>query len=505
MEAQRRHPELRIRWIDDRLPDLNVVHRLGLAFDVILLSAVWMHVPPPARVRAFRKVATLLKPGGVLLISLREGPFEPDRIMWPTPAGEIEGFARIHGLSILRAATLPDQLGRANVSWTAICLRLPDDGAGALPLIRGIILDDDKSSTYKLGLLRAIARIADATPALASPRMEEDAVDVPLELVALNWVRMYLPLVSAALPQMPGNAGPDGLGFARSGFRDLLGLNIAAQDLRIGARFADERANALIRALAEARRTIALMPANFIRFPNSDAKVFSATPSTTPRIRGELTLDGDVLRAYGSFTVPGHVWRTLQRLGAWIEPVVVSEWARLVRAYGERMGRNIELGGIEAALAWLEPSRDTQLARNVAQRLLLAGYHLNCVWTGARLGIGDAKLDIDHCLPWSAWPCGDLWNLLPASPRVNQHLKRDRLPSAATLSAAREKIIEWWETAWLSDEALRARYEREAAAALPIASGASSDDVFAALEWRRLRLRQDQQVQEWEGLPLRSS
>jgi tripartite-type tricarboxylate transporter receptor subunit TctC len=34
-------------------------------------------------------------------------------------------------------------------------------------------------------------------------------------------------------------------------------------------------------------------------------------------------------------------------------------------------------------------------------------------------------LDIDHCLPWSAWPCGDLWNLLPASPRVNQHLKRD--------------------------------------------------------------------------------
>ena len=44
-EAQRRHPDPRIRWLDNRLPDLAGVHRLGLAFDLVLLSAVWMHVP----------------------------------------------------------------------------------------------------------------------------------------------------------------------------------------------------------------------------------------------------------------------------------------------------------------------------------------------------------------------------------------------------------------------------------------------------------------------------
>jgi hypothetical protein len=108
-------------------------------------------------------------------------------------------------------------------------------------------------------------------------------------------------------------------------------------------------------------------------------------------------------------------------------------------------------------------------------------------------------LDIDHCLPWSAWPRGDLWNLLPASPRVNQHLKRDRLPSASALAGARESIIAWWENAWLPDPALRARFERETAAALPVTTGASTDDVFAGVEWRRLRLRLDQQVQEWAG------
>src|SRR3954464_1614441 len=166
------------------------VHLLGLAFDLILLSAVWMHVPPSTRARAFRKLATLLKPGGVILMSLREGPSEPDRPMWPVPPGEVEAFARMHGLAVLRSVSTADQLGRANVRWTGMCLRLPDDGAGALPLLRGVILNDEKSSTYKIGLLRAVARVADATPALAVPRLDEDAVEVPLGVVALNWVRM---------------------------------------------------------------------------------------------------------------------------------------------------------------------------------------------------------------------------------------------------------------------------------------------------------------------------
>jgi hypothetical protein len=148
-------------------------------------------------------------------------------------------------------------------------------------------------------------------------------------------------------------------------------------------------------------------------------------------------------RAYGTLTVPSHVWRTLQRLGAWIEPVLIAEWARLVRAYGERMERTVTPGEVGAALVWLDPGRDTQLARAIAKRLLDRGHRLTCVWTGVRMGDG-AGMDIDHCLPWSAWPSGDLWNLLPTTPRVNQHLKRDRLPSASALAGAQRNIISWW-------------------------------------------------------------
>jgi SAM-dependent methyltransferase len=64
--GQQLHSAANIRWLDDRLPALQNVQRLGMAFDFILVSAVWMHLPPTERTRAFRKVITLLKPGGLL-------------------------------------------------------------------------------------------------------------------------------------------------------------------------------------------------------------------------------------------------------------------------------------------------------------------------------------------------------------------------------------------------------------------------------------------------------
>jgi SAM-dependent methyltransferase len=46
--ARKLHPSSRIHWVSDSLPDLANVRRLGLSFNLILLSAVWMHIPPAA-------------------------------------------------------------------------------------------------------------------------------------------------------------------------------------------------------------------------------------------------------------------------------------------------------------------------------------------------------------------------------------------------------------------------------------------------------------------------
>ena len=487
-----------IRWLDDRLPALSATHRLGLAFDLILLSGVLMHVRPDERPRAFRKIATLLKPGGHLLISVRDGGGSPDRPMWPVARGELESYALSYGLAVLQVTDSRDLQARSEVQWTSYALQLPDDGAGALPLLRGIILNDDKSATYKLGLLRALARIADTAPALAVERPDSDVVDLPLGAVALNWLRMYLPLAAADLPQLPGNRGADRLGFAGNAFRRLLADRVAGQDLRLGAKFTGERAVTVAQALADARTNISRMPARFTCYPNSETPIFEAAPSRTPGFRDEIIMDAETLRSFGSFGVPGPVWRTLQRLGAWVEPVLVSEWARLIQGFGPSVGRVVALGEAEAALRWLDPARDTALPREVARRLIDKGQSVHCVWTGARLR--PEALDIDHCLPWTAWPCGDLWNLFPSRPSVNRNAKRDRLPSAAALAGARNGLQTWWRQAWEADEVLAQRFWREADAALPIQGSRDLDDVFTGLEWRRLRLRQDQQVPEWAGM-----
>jgi SAM-dependent methyltransferase len=155
-EATRLHPEGNIRWLGDRLPDMAGPTRAGLSADAILLSAVWMHVRPTDRPRAFRKLVSLLRPSGLLAITLRDGPADFGRNMHPVSLPELERLAADHGLVVVRVHRQADLQGRPDVSWTCVALRLPDDGTGALPLLRHVILHDDKSATYKLGLLRSL-------------------------------------------------------------------------------------------------------------------------------------------------------------------------------------------------------------------------------------------------------------------------------------------------------------------------------------------------------------
>jgi SAM-dependent methyltransferase len=498
-EAARRHDSGRIRWLDDRLPALTSVHRLGLAFDLVWLSGVWMHVPPEDRRRAMRKLATLLKPGGRMVLTLRHGPAPDDRPMWPVDAHEVERLGLEFGLALRVATERRDDLqGRAGVRWQTVILDLPDDGAGALPLLRGVILKQEKAATYKLALLRAIARIADASPNVA--READDQVVLPLGLVALYWLRMFKPLLERGLPQMPERPGA-APAFAGEAFRGLVA--VASGELRPGALFAGDTATALRRALADAARTIAEMPATHLTFAD-DTPVFPTEYGRIPARGAAFATTEDSLWAYGTTRVPLAVWQALRRMSAWIEPMLVAEWVRLTVGYAERAGRALPAGEVMTALRWIEPERDTRFVRQLALGRIAGGGQVRCVWTGRLLG-PDA-IDIDHCLPWSAWACNDLWNLMPTSRAINQRNKRERLAAAPVLAAARPAILAWWDEAYLTaDAALRLRFVEEARTSLPIAKDREPDldEVFAALEFRRLRLRQEAQVAEWTGPPAR--
>lgn len=175
-----------------------------------------------------------------------------------------------------------------------------------------------------------------------------------------------------------------------------------------------------------------------------------------------------------------------------------------MQGYAATQERRLEAGTIAAAMTWSDPDRDIALPRARALSLLEEGHAVHCVWSGKRLTA--ERLDVDHCLPWSAWPCGDLWNLLPANRRVNQQSKRDRLPSADALQAARDAIAAWWQAAYLrpGDAVLPGRFAAEARASLPgldVGTACHPQDVQAAMALQRMRLRQDQGVPEWSWRP----
>ena len=129
-ESERWHPNKTFRLVADRLPDLSATFRTGLSFDFILVNAVWMFVAPSHRERAFRKLITLLKPGGKIAITLRQGPVDVDRGMHPVSTEEIERVARRHGAYLEPTQRAADFLGRRQISWTRIIVRVPDDGTG---------------------------------------------------------------------------------------------------------------------------------------------------------------------------------------------------------------------------------------------------------------------------------------------------------------------------------------------------------------------------------------
>ncbi len=307
-----------------------------MAFDVILLSAVWMHVGPSDRGRAFRKLVNLLKPGGLIALSLRHGPAEATRAMHAVSADEIRRLARDHGALVERCVTAEDHLGRPDVRWTQVALRLPDDGTGALPLLRHVILNDEKSSTYKLALLRVLCRIADTAAGLAR-HPDDDHVAVPMGLVALTWLRLFKPILEADLPQNPNNdRGGRRLGFAKEAFEQLVA--VSHHDLRVGRRFSGDTGKALHQAIKDAAATIERMPATYMTYPNG-GPILPVRKDRNIRRPADVLLEDEYLTGFGTMHVPMHLWTALQRYSVWIEPALQAEWIRLTKRYAERQGR----------------------------------------------------------------------------------------------------------------------------------------------------------------------
>jgi SAM-dependent methyltransferase len=121
--AQRLHPSPRIEWIADGLPELAAVR--GRRFDVVTLTAVWMHLDEEQRGRAMAVVCALLRPGGAMTLSQRHGPIPQGRRMFDVSAEETIGLAAKEGLACVHCS-LEKSRRQAGVTWTWLGFRKPD-------------------------------------------------------------------------------------------------------------------------------------------------------------------------------------------------------------------------------------------------------------------------------------------------------------------------------------------------------------------------------------------
>lgn len=114
-----------VKWVDTQLPLLPHLERPSEGYDLILLSAVWMHLPQNERPQAFTRLAELLATTGRLIITLRFGPSDPKRPMYDVSVDELRQLAQPQGLELQRLGPeiSIDRLQRPEVSWQTLCLR----------------------------------------------------------------------------------------------------------------------------------------------------------------------------------------------------------------------------------------------------------------------------------------------------------------------------------------------------------------------------------------------
>lgn len=119
------HPSPRIEWVEDYLPHLSRLTGLE-RFDVVMLTAVWIHLDAEQRSKAMRTVTSLLRPGGLLTLTLRHGPAPPGRRrLFEASAHETIDLARVHGLRLaVKVEHQADFYGRREVTWTSLAFLL---------------------------------------------------------------------------------------------------------------------------------------------------------------------------------------------------------------------------------------------------------------------------------------------------------------------------------------------------------------------------------------------
>lgn len=117
----------RLTFKNDSLPSLDSIQtpkNTEDGYDVILLSAVWMHLPPSYREEAAARLSQLLAVDGLLAILIRQGKFDDGRISFVQPIEPLIELMSSFGIELIhREDEAADLLLRPDVRWNQLIFK----------------------------------------------------------------------------------------------------------------------------------------------------------------------------------------------------------------------------------------------------------------------------------------------------------------------------------------------------------------------------------------------
>ena len=114
-----------VAWLDDSLPKLAFLVATSKKFDLIILSAVWMHLPRTQHIEAMGTLKSLLNYNGLLIISLRNGP-DPEKRFFKTNINELIKTAKSFPLQLVREHRDQKDANRPEISWDSAVFKFID-------------------------------------------------------------------------------------------------------------------------------------------------------------------------------------------------------------------------------------------------------------------------------------------------------------------------------------------------------------------------------------------
>jgi SAM-dependent methyltransferase len=455
-QAKKAYPE--IKFNKAQLPEVN----FDSSFENIFCSAVLMHIPRSALVSTVISLLKALKTNGRLVLSYRSGHCEiDDRLFETYHPGQVAQLFESLGGKVL--------LIEKDGIWENLVIEKQDiNKRDGIRLIQDIITRDKKVATYKFALIRALCEISRYEAHIVTWYREGDMVLVPMQRIAARWVLYYWPLVKEGIKQTTSE---------RMAFEEQLrAIPYKASDMIFLKNDLDEvSSNEIKSILTKVSNTIKVGPVKYAGGGEND--IFGFVSSLDESVYPELRYSKN-----GMVTVPISLWRDINLFAHWIEDSLSIQWAELSSKINKdgKFGTHLDL----ITKSVQKDERDTYPVRK-----MLKGRRISCVWTGKEI----VDYDVDHVIPWSLWRNNDLWNLLPADPKVN-NAKRDRIPTPKLIAKNIHAFRKYWE---IYEESFPELFQKQIQKALGV-DGKSEREIIEAMEQTLIRINSTLGGSFWE-------